>query len=181
MSRKIILIALMLSVIPGCASFNDKMTPSVSVHQDQFDGSLIIEQSPVSAASGLSEGWHTLGFQWYQKFPKVVFLEVGVSGTTNVMGVAFNVDGQIIENIKAASVLTKYGDWSTRRLVMPISDFVKVAQGSNVKMKVMQIDTYSVSSFGSANSDAIVNSKFGPFIQKLKEQNALPKPSALVS
>lgn len=178
MSRKIVLLAVLLFAVSGCASFNNAMTPSLSVQQDQFDGSLIITQPPVSSASGLSEGWHTLGFQWSNKFPNVVFLEVGVSGITNVMGVAFNVDGQIIENIKEASALTKYGDWSTRRLVMPISDFLKVAQGNDVKMKVMQIDTYSVSSFGSANSGAIVNKKFGPFIQKLKEQSALPKTTS---
>lgn len=178
MSSKIALLVIVFAVISGCANFNDKMTPSLSIHQDQFDGSITIEQPPVSSASGLSEGWHTLGFQWNQKFPNVVFLEVGVSGITNVMGVAFNVDGQIIENIKEASTLTKYGDWSTRRLVMPITDFVKVAQGNDVKMKVMQIDTYSVSSFGEANSGAIVNSKFAPFIQKIKEQNALPKQQA---
>ncbi|MEZ9571874.1 hypothetical protein AB4249_00330 [Vibrio sp. 10N.261.55.F4] len=171
MSSKIAFFAIVFSLISGCAGFNDKMTPSVSIHQDQFDGSLRIEQPPVSASSSLSEGWHTLGFQWNQKFPNVVFLEVGVSGITNVMGVAFNVDGQIIENVKEASKLTKYGDWSTRRLVMPLSDFVKVSQGKDVKMKVIQIDTYSVSSFGSANSGAVVNTKFAPFVQKLKEEN----------
>ncbi|MBW2942525.1 hypothetical protein [Zhongshania aquimaris] len=178
MPRMIVLLAVMLFAVSGCASFNDAMTPSLSVQQDQFDGSLIITQPPVSAASGLSEGWHSLVFQWSNKFPSVVFLEVGVSGITNIMGVTFNVDGQIIENIKDASALTKYGDWSTRRLVMPISDFLKVAQGNDVKMKVMQIDTYSVSSFGFSNSDAIVNKKFGPFIQKLKEQSALPKTTS---
>jgi hypothetical protein len=156
----------------GCASFNESMTPSVKVQKDEFDGSLIVSQSPVSAASSMSEAWHTLGFQWNQKFPNVVFLEVGVSGITNVMGVAFNVDGQLIENIKQASTLTKYGDWSTRRLIISINDFAKIAQGKDVKMKVMQIDTYSVSSFGSENSGAIVNSKFPPFIEKLKEQGA---------
>jgi len=174
-SRKICILIVILFTISGCASFNDVMTPSLSVHQDQFDNSLIITQPPVSSASAISEGWHTLGFQWSNKFPDVVFLEVGVSGITNVMGVAFNVDGLIIENINEASNLTKYDDWSTRRLVMPISDFLKVAHGNDVKMKVMQIDTYSISSFGLNNSGAVVNRKFGPFIQKLKEQNALPK------
>ncbi|OBU28751.1 hypothetical protein C0Z01_06650 [Photobacterium kishitanii] len=174
MSRKIILFAIVLSVMSGCANFNDKMTPSLSVHQDQFDGSLSIEQPPVSASSSLSEGWHTLGFQWNQNFPNEIFLVVGVSGIENVVGVMFNVDGKVMTNIKDASTLTKYGDWSTRRFVMPISDFVKVAQGSDVKMKVMQIDTYSVSSFGSINSGAIVNAKFAPFIKKLKEQKIFP-------
>lgn len=175
MSIKIVLLALVFTLISGCASFNDAMTPSLSVQNDPFDGSLNIVQPPVSAASGMSEGWHTLGFQWNQNFPQVVFLEVGVSGIANVMGVAFNVDGEFIENIKEASTLTKYGDWSTRRLVMSVVEFVKVAQGKDVKMKVMKIDTYSVSSFGTANAGALVNSKFPEFIQKLKEQNVVPK------
>ena len=96
-----------------------------------------------------------------------------MDGITNVMGAAFNVDGQFIENIKKASSFTEYGNWSTRRLVMPLVDFIKVAQGHDVKMKVMQIDTYSVSSFGSSHSGAVVNSKFPPFIKKIKELNVL--------
>ena len=107
------------------------------------------------------------------KFPDVVFLEVGTNGITNVQGVAFNVDGNIIENIKEASSLTKYGSWSTRRLVMPIADFVKVAQGRDVKMKLIQIDTYSVSTFGKNHPGAVVNSKFPPFLSKLRELRAI--------
>lgn len=173
MLRKPVLFAI-LFLISGCANFNDAMTPSLAVKTDQFDGSVIIVQPPISASSSLSEGWHTLGFEWNQKFPDEIFITVGVSDIDNVMGVKFNVDGKVITNIKDASTLTKYGDWSTRRFVMPISDFVKVAQGRDVKMKVMQIDTYSVSSFGSINSGAIVNAKFAPFIQKLKEQKIFP-------
>ncbi|GAB60455.1 hypothetical protein RNAN_3479 [Rheinheimera nanhaiensis E407-8] len=56
---------------------------------------------------------------------------------------------------------------------MPVSDFVKVAMGRDVKMKVTQIDTYTVSSFGLDRSGAIVNSKFPPFIQKLRENKVL--------
>jgi|SRR5690554_709877 len=174
MTIRIIVLIFALVGLHGCASFNDSMTPSMKVQKDDFDGSLIVSQSPVSAASSMKEAWHTLGFEWVQKFPDVVFIEVGVSGITNVVSVAFNVDGEIIENVKQASSLTKYGDWSTRRLVIPIKDFSKIAAGKDVKMKVMQIDTYSVSSFGSANSGAIVNSKFPPFIEKLKELNAWP-------
>lgn len=167
------LLIVLVSLLSGCASFNDAMTPSLSVITDKFDGSLIIEQPAVSAASSISESSHTLGFQWYQKYPEVIFLEVGVIGITNVMGVAFNVDGEIIKNIDKASTLTNYGDWSTRRLVLPINDFVRIAQGKDVKMKVMQIDSYSVSSFGTENSGAIVNSKLPPFILKLKEVKAI--------
>jgi hypothetical protein len=173
MIRESIFTAAILVALSGCASINDAMTPSVQVKKDQFDNSEIIYQPPVSAASSLSEGWHTLGFQWNSKYPDVVFLEVGVKGITNVMGVAFNVDGLLIENIREASQLTDYGQWSTRRMVLPISDFIKVAQGKNVKMKVHQIDTYTVSSFGPENSGAIVNGKFEPFLQKLREKGVI--------
>ncbi|TNC82772.1 MAG: hypothetical protein C9356_02570 [Oleiphilus sp.] len=167
MKNQLRLLPFLVLFLTACASMNDKMTPSVTVIKDQFDGSVIVRQEPVSAASSLSEGWHTLGFEWTQNHPDVVFLQVGVSGVTNVMGVAFNVDGEIIENISKASTLTKYGNWSTRRLVMSYADFEKVARGKDVKMKVMQIDEYSVSSFGAANSGAIVNSKFEPFLDEL--------------
>ncbi|WP_040552439.1 hypothetical protein [Rheinheimera nanhaiensis] len=173
MSKRFFALCLSSIFFFGCVGINDTMTPSLSVQKDQFDGSLIINQPSVSASSSLTESWHTLGFQWNQKYPKVVFLEVGVQGVKNVTGVAFNVDGEVIENIKEASSLTAYGDWSTRRLVMPVSDFVKVAMGRDVKMKVTQIDTYTVSSFGLDRSGAIVNSKFPPFIQKLRENKVL--------
>ncbi|MEN8616820.1 MULTISPECIES: hypothetical protein [Shewanella] len=169
---KLILAAIFIT-LTGCTGLNDAMTPSMKTHKDLFDGSLIVSQAPVSSSSSLKEGWHTMGFEWNQKFPDVVFLEVGTNGITNVQGVAFNVDGEIIENITEASVLTKYGSWSTRRLVMPINEFVKVAQGHDVKMKLIQIDTYSVSTFGTSHSGAVVNSKFAPFLSKLKELNAI--------
>jgi len=168
-----LIIAAAFIMLTGCAGMNDAMTPSMNAHKDPFDGSLIVSQAPVSSSSSLSEGWHTLGFEWNQKYPDVVFLEVGTNGITNVQGVAFNVDGVIIENIKEASLLTKYGSWSTRRLVMPINEFVKVAQGRDVKMKLIQIDTYSVSTFGNSHSGAVVNSKFPPFLSKLKELGAI--------
>lgn len=169
---KISSVALVIA-ISGCSNMNDAMTPSMRAQQDPFDGALVISQAPVSASSSLAEGWHTMGFEWSQKFPDVVFIEVGTNGITNVQGVAFNVDGEIIENIKEASTLTKYGSWSTRRLVMPLNDFVKIGQGKDVKMKLIQIDTYTVSTFGSNYSGAIVNSKFPPFISKLRELNAI--------
>ena len=173
MLRKPVLFAI-LFLISGCANFNDAMTPSLAVKTDQFDGSVIIVQPPVSASSSLSESWHTLGFEWNQKFPGEIIITVGVSGIDNITGVKFNVDGDTLTKIKSASRLTSYGEWSTRRFVMSISDFVKLSQGSDVKMKVMQIDTYSVSSFGSANSGAVVNNKISAFIKELKERNILP-------
>jgi hypothetical protein len=171
--KAVALISAFFFMLPGCADVNNALTPSLNVDKDPFDDSLIIYQSPVSASSSMTEGWHTMGFEWNQKFPDVVFLQVGTNGITNVEGVAFNVDGKIIENIKEASILTRYGNWSTRRLVMPINDFVKVAQGRDVKMKLIKIDTYSVSTFGSSNPGAVVNSKFFPFLSKLREMHVI--------
>ena len=177
MKIKTAILVLIIIGLSACESINSSMTSSMKIQEDDFDGTLIVSQSPVSAASSTKEAWHTLGFEWLQKYPDVVFLEVGVSGITNVMGVAFNVDGEIIKNIKQASSLTKYGDWSTRRLVLSFDDFEKIASGNDIKMKVIQIDTYSVSSFGSKNSAAIVNLKFPPFLQKIKDLRASIKNS----
>ena len=170
---KKLMLLLIVTLLAGCASVNDSLTPALTAKKDPFDGALVVYQAPVSAASSMSEGWNTLGFEWNQKYPDVVFLEVGTNGVTNVTGVAFNVDGRIIENIKEASLLTKYGSWSTRRLAIPIQDFLVVSQGKDVKMKVYQIDVYTVSSFGLSHPGAVVNKKIPPFLQKLKENNAI--------
>ncbi|KHT61474.1 hypothetical protein RJ45_22750 [Photobacterium gaetbulicola] len=155
--------------LAGCASMNDALTPTVSVDIDNFDGRVIVTQPPVSSSSSLSEGWHTLGFQWQSAAPKKVYLEVGKSGIVNIEGVEFNVDGEFIRDIPTASSLTNYGDWSTRRFVIPISQFKKLASAQDVKMKVMTIDSYSVSSFGVSVSGAVVNTKFAPFMTEVEK------------
>jgi len=162
-------IFLVFLVFSGCASLNDSITPSMSVMKDDFDGSIVVRQSPVSAASGMSEGWHTLGFEWDQKSPDIIYITAGTNGTVNITDVKFNADGTIISDIKTASTLTEYGKWSTRRFAMSWSDFLKVANANSVKMKVVQINNYTVSSFGSANSGAVINSKIPPFVAKVKE------------
>lgn len=166
--RKIYLFLIIL-VFPGCASLNDSLTPSMSVMKDDFDGSIVIRQSPVSAASGMSEGWHTLGFEWNQKSPDIIYITAGVNGTVNITDVEFNADGTLISDIKTASTLTEYGKWSTRRFAMPWSDFLKITNAKSVKMKVVQINNYTVSSFGSVNPGAVVNSKIPPFVAKVEE------------
>jgi len=162
-----------LIFLSGCASMNDSLTPSVTTKKDAFDGTLIINQSPVSSASKMSEPWHTMGFTWKEQNPDTVYVTAGVHGINNITKLAFNVDGEIINNIRTASSLTNYGDWSTRKFAVPIQTFVKIAKGKDVKMRISQIDTYSVSSFGSSNTGAIVNSKFPPFLAELKKAGSI--------
>lgn len=169
------IVTLVVLFVSGCASMNDAMTPSLSVTKDDFDGTTIIRQSPVSSSSGLGEGWHTLGFEWSKKTPDTVFVTVGTNGIVNITDVAFNADGQIISNIKPASTITEYGQWSTRRFHMALDDFMKVANAKIVKMKVIRINDYSVSSFGTEVSGAVVNTKFQPFLSKLSELRASGK------
>lgn len=158
-----------MTMLIGCASFNAALTPSLRVEKDEFDGSTIVYQPPVSAASSLNEGWHQLGFEWSSKWKYNVFIIVGVSGVHNITSVDFKVDGEIIENIKEASKLTDYGEnISTRRFVTSLSNFKKIAEAKNVKMKVSGIDNYSVSTFGVGSSAPII-SKFKPFVEKINE------------
>lgn len=173
---RILLLIIFSSFLISCANFNDAMTPSLTVKKDNFDGAITIKQPPVSSSSSMSEDWHTLGFSWTQNNPTVVYITVGVNGINNIEGVAFNIDGVFLNNIKLASSVTDYGDWSTRRFSMEAMDFEKLSKGNDVKMKVESIDTYTVSSFGSQNSGAIVNAKFSPFIEQLIIQNVLSKP-----
>ena len=169
-------------IASGCASMNDAMTPSAHIQKDEFDGSTIITQAPVSAAGSLSDAWNTMGFDWSSKTPDTVYVTIGVQGVSNISGVKFNADGAIIETAKPASVGTDYanatigmamngiGDktTSTRRFAMPLSDFKTIATANDVRMRVEMINTYNVSKFGKANKNAIVNTKFGPFLKKIE-------------
>jgi len=160
-------------LVSGCASMNDAMTPSASVIKDDFDGKLIVRQSSVSSSSSLSEAWHTLGFEWTQKTPDIVFIDVGTKGITNITDVAFNADDNVISSITPASSTTDYGTWSERRFQMPLSDFIKVATGRIVKMKVVRNNDYTVSSFGTGLPGASVNTKFQPFLAKVEELRSM--------
>jgi hypothetical protein len=111
-----------------------------------------------------------MGFTWKEKSPEVIYITVGVEGIDNITRLAFNIDGEIIDDIRTASNLTKYGKWSTRQFAVSVQTFVKIANGKDVKMKISQIDTYTVSSFGSSNSLAAINAKFPPFLSELQKK-----------
>jgi hypothetical protein len=171
--NRIIITLLFLIMLAGCASMNDAMTPSLKVERDDFDSSLRILQPPVSS-SGVSDDWHTLGFEWNEKTPKIIYLTVGAMGITNISDAQFNVDGELIDSLKEASGFTSYGDWSTRRFYLPIYDFVKLAKGNLVKMKVVKFDKYSVSAFGEgAGITRTIDQKFPPFLKALVENGAI--------
>jgi hypothetical protein len=169
--KKLLLIMALVG-ISGCATINSTLTPGVSVEKDAYDDMTIIKQAPVSSASSWNDAWHTLGFSWYQKFPDKIFLDVGVCGTTDIIAVNFKIDDIVIEGGEA-STTTDYGNyrsqWSIRRFSVSLNDFIKIATASDVRMKVYQINTYSVSRFGSAYSDSLVNVKIKPFMEKVRE------------
>jgi hypothetical protein len=167
--------ALPLVLILGCTSMNDALTPSLQLMKDDFDGALIVRQAPVSAASGLADAWHTLGFEWTQKTPNAVYVTAGVQGITNIYQLAFNADGHIIENLKTASAHTDYGQWSTRRFSMTWDDFLALANAKEVKMRVSRANEYTVSSFGPAHPNALVNAKLVPFVAKVRDLRATLK------
>jgi len=134
-----------------------------------------VRQQPVSAASGLSDAWHTLGFEWSQKTPNVVYVTAGVQGITNIFDLAFNADGQVVDNLKTASAQTEYGQWSTRRFAMSWGEFLSVANAKEVKMRVSRANDYTVSSFGPAHPNALVNTKLAPFVAKVRDLRASAK------
>lgn len=165
------LVALMLyavgAVLAGCVSVNDGLTPSVSVMRDDFDGATIVRQEPVSASGSITEGWHTLGFEWNQKTPEIVYVTAGTYGVVNITEVAFNADGRIIADVSPASAITEYGTWSTRRFAMSWEDFMAVASAKAVKMKLVRINDYTVSSFGPDHPTALINAKLPHFVARV--------------
>lgn len=168
-----------LLALAGCEGFNDAMTPGVQVVQDQYYETAIVRQEPVSAAQSLDEGWHTLGFEWIEQTPELVYITAGTEGTVAITGVEFKADGQVIGDIRLASQLTDtayYGynlpTWSGRRFVMSRDDFERLATAQTVLMRLDQIDTYTVSSFGQSRPRAIVTAKFAPFLQAIAAAEA---------
>src|SRR3954452_14919778 len=86
----------LLSLLVSCQDINSAITPGSKSMTDDFDGSKVITQAPVSSSSTLAEAWHTLGFDWSSKTPDRIFLTAGVQGTNNVFGLDFNVGGRVI-------------------------------------------------------------------------------------
>lgn len=158
----------------GCAveSLYERPRYDLVEQRDAFDDSLTLIQPAVPTRS--ITGSHILGFVWSIKYPKLIFLDVGTFGIVNVDSLAFNVDGTIIGSAETSSTITDYGEtYSTRRFRIGIEDFMKVANGSNIKMKVGHINSYSVSAFGLESDVAHVDNKLAQFIAKLKEWKAL--------
>lgn len=157
-----VLLALVLS---ACASMNEALSPSTQVMKDEFDGSLVVRQQPVSAANGVREPWHTLGFEWSQKSPDTVYLLVAAHGAGNISEVAFNADGRIYDNLKVVN-------GASGRFAMPWSSFLALAEAGSVKMKVARLDQYTVSSFGPKHPRAAVNPRIATFVTTVREVRA---------
>ena len=165
-----VLLLILISVfLSNCMSVNQSLTPSANTVVDSFDDSIKVIQKPVSSASSINEAWHTLGFRWKSKTPNIVFLDVGTAGTNNVMVVAFNIDGNIVE-LKALSPVTEFeDDRSYNTFSMSLDQFRRLATAKVVKMKVESINEYTVSSFGEENK-ATVNGKFASFLEQVDAQ-----------
>lgn len=176
-TRCLLFLVAALLLTSGCASFNDAMTPSVQVKKDSFDGSTIVRQPLVNAAGSFTEPRHLLGFDWSSRTPDSVFITAGIVGTRAVSGVQFNVDGTFIKDVKVASATTEFTNIdSSRRFELSFQQFVAIANGKSVKMRLDSINDYTVSSFGpdGDGSMAMVNPKFQPFLAKVKEVRGRP-------
>jgi hypothetical protein len=147
------------------------MTPSLETFKDDFDNSQIVRQAPVSAASSLSDAWHTLGFEWRTNNSDIVIITAGTNGIVAIRGVAFKADDKLINGIESASRFTDFGPsgarQSEKRFALPWADFLTIAHARTVRMRLEQIDSYSVSSFGPDHPQATVNGKFEPFISQV--------------
>lgn len=171
--KRIFALAVVLA-LTGCADFNDAMTASLEVRQDDFDNSVVVVQQPIGSGSELSAGWTQLGFWWRNTNPEEVLITVGVAGIESVQGVAFRVDGRPIDSAAPTSGITDFNlnpylSWSFGYFVMPTGDFMEIADASDVRMKVRLINGAVVSSFGPANPGAVVNTKLPPFAYKVRE------------
>ena len=160
--------------LTGCAGFNDAMTSSLEVRQDDFDNSIVVVQQPIGSGSDLSAGWTQLGFWWRNTNPEEVLITVGVAGIESVRGVAFRVDGRLIDSASPTSGVTDFNlnpflSWSFGYFVMPTGDFMALADASDVRMKVLLINGAVTSSFGPANPGAVVNPKLPAFADKVRE------------
>jgi hypothetical protein len=161
-----------LALLAGCADMNDAMTPSLRAEKDNFDGATIVRQPSVGASSTLGEPRYTLGFDWNSRTPGIVYVTAGALGATAITALAFNADGQVIENLKEASVVTdrefsRYGTFAERRFAMSWEQFLAVVNARSVKMRVSRLNDYGVSSFGPDHFGAIVNTKLKPFAEKV--------------
>lgn len=155
----------LILLIQGCATFNDALTPKVTITKDDYHDSTIISQQAVSAAADLSESYHMLGFNWNSKYPDKIILAVGVDGVDNVTGACFKIEE--LEICSKSASYTNYGSQSYNYFSISLDEFKKIANADIVKMKVTRLDKYSLSSFGKKRELAIVNKKFQPFLDAI--------------
>jgi hypothetical protein len=59
-----------------------------------------------------------------------------------------------------------------RRFAMSWQDFLKIANAKSVKMKLVRLDEYTVSSFGPEHP-AVVNTRVAPFVEKVRELRSI--------
>lgn len=177
-NSRLITLSIAFAAVAACASMNDAMTPSLRVIRDDFDGATIIRQPQVNAAT-FGEAFHTLGFEWSQRTPDIVYVTAGTIGITSLQDLAFNADGRVIENLKLASNTTSFDGTgamttSLRRFAISWDDFRTIATARTVKMKLSKTNGYTVSSFGpdAGNGMAVVNAKLAPFIEAVEKLRA---------
>lgn len=153
----------------GCTSFNDSVTANPSIKLDEFSGAKNIYQPEVSAASKISESWHMLSLRWSETTPNTVYLGVAADTVRNITGLAFNIDGELLEARRAEGG-TDYGDYnpygtkSRRQFAVSFEEFEKIAAAKLVKMRVDEFETYTLSSFG-VDTGALINKKFPKFLE----------------
>lgn len=156
--------------LAGCAGVSERLSPSMEIVKDEFDGSTVVRQPPVTAAKGMRDAWHTLGFEWSQKAPNFVYLTAGASG--NIADVAFNADGRLMFNLKTVGAPAGAGRWTTRRFVMSWEEFAALANAKDIRMRVTRDGEHTVSSFGPAHPSAAVNTRLTAFVTKVRELRA---------
>ncbi len=165
---------LVIVLLSGCV---DALTPSTRVMRDPFDGAVIVSQANVNAAH-INEGFHVLGFEWNSNRPNEIIAVAGVIGISNITGLAFNADGRII-TARPAGTPTDYGvpgpvRTSTNRFIITLDDFKTIANAQDVKLKIVRLGSYSVSSFGRApkHKNVVISMKLPGFIEKLRSAGA---------
>lgn len=172
---KALLVILFVIFLAACMSASQSPTPSAKTTVDDSDNTIKVIQKPVSAANNTKEGKNILGFSWYSQAPNIVFLDAGMSGRTKVTGVAFDIDGDIVE-FKSLSGGTRFeNNWSYITFLMPLDQFRRMASAKIVEMKVEKNFAYSVSSFGKTRPNAIVNGKFAAFLEQVDAPLNKPK------
>jgi hypothetical protein len=164
---KALLVVLFVIFLTACMSASQGPTPSAKATVDASDNTVRVIQKPVSAADNTKKGKNILGFSWKSTAPEIVMLEVGTQGNY-VKAVHFDIDGNTIQNNTPESTLTEYAVWSYGTFKMPLAQFRTMANAKVVKMKVIYgTNSYRVTSFGKTKGNAMVDSKFPPFLEQV--------------